>query len=100
MYLKDLIRDNVDLINDRKTINQCLTFVKNKEGKYEAIEGKHDDKVMSLGIALYSRSQQTFDVPKAPIEIKFKWSEDLKEDYRRASKEIKERMLDKYGQIN
>lgn len=99
-YLKDLIRDNVDLINDRKTINQCLTFVKNKEGKYEAIEGKHDDKVMSLGIALYSRSQQTFDVPKAPREIKFKWSEDLKEDYRRASKEIKERMLDKYGQIN
>lgn len=99
-YLKDLIRDNVDLINDRKTINQCLTFVKNKEGKYEAIEGKHDDKVMSLGIALYSRSQQTFDVPQAPREIKFKWSEDLKEDYRRASKEIKERMLDKYGQIN
>lgn len=99
-YLKDLIRDNVDLINDRKTINQCLTFVKNKEGKYEAIEGKHDDKVMSLGIALYSRSQQTFDVPKAPREIKFKWSDDLKEDYRRASKEMKERMLDKYGQIN
>ena len=99
-YLKDLIRDNVDLINDRKTINQCLTFVKNKEGKYEAIEGKHDDKVMSLGIALYSRSQQTFDVPVAPREIKFKWSEDLKEDYRRASKEVKERMLDKYGQIN
>lgn len=99
-YLKDLIRDNVDLINDRKTINQCLTFVKNKEGKYEAIEGKHDDKVMSLGIALYSRSQQTFDVPKAPREVKFKWSEDLKDDYRKASKEIKERMLDKYGQIN
>ena len=98
--IKDMVREYVNTINDRKTLNQMLTFVKDQEGKYGAIEGKHDDKVMSYGIALSARTQQTATMPEEAPKKLFKWSDDLKEDYRRASKEVRERMLDKYGQIN
>lgn len=58
--LVEIMRDNIHLINDRVTLNEALTFVKNTKGKEEAIEGKHDDTIISLAIAYYIRNQQTF----------------------------------------
>lgn len=58
--LVEIMRDNIHLINDRVTLNESLTFVKNTKGKEEAIEGKHDDTIISLAIAYYIRNQQTF----------------------------------------
>ena len=60
-----------------------LTFVRNEKGRPEAQQGAHDDLVMGLAIAYYSRSQVVFD--EEPIEINkifnFK-SEEVKEyDY-------------------
>ena len=100
--LKDLVRENIECINDRKTLNQMLTFVKDENDKYAAQEGKHDDKVMSLGIALSIRTQQSTYVEEDKKYIKmadFKWEQDLIDDYYRASDEIKERMIEKYGEI-
>lgn len=58
--LVEIMRDNIHLINDRVTLNEALTFVKNTNGKEEAIEGKNDDTIIALAIAYYIRNQQTF----------------------------------------
>ena len=97
----DMIRDYPVLINDRNTLNECLTFVRTDSGRAEALTGKHDDAVMSYGIALYIRPQQSFATKILDENKKrFKWSEDLKQDYYKADKETRERMIEKYGEIN
>lgn len=76
-----------------------LTFVKDERGHYAAQEGKHDDKVMSYGIALCAQGQQRSEIPVVKLNPKkFKWEDDLKADYYKADKETKERMILKYGQ--
>lgn len=99
--IKDMVRERVEKINDRKTLTQMLTFVKDDSGHYAAQEGKHDDKVMSYGIALCAQGQQRVDLPEEkPHVYKFKWPEDLKADYYKADEKTKERMVEKYGEIN
>jgi len=56
-YLKNIVNNDIELINDKDTLRQMLTFIKNKKSRAEADVGKHDDKVMSLGIAYYVREQ-------------------------------------------
>ena len=99
--IKDMVREKVNKINDRKTLTEMLTFVKDDHGHYAAQEGKHDDKVMSYGIALCAQGQQRSEIPVVKLnKKKFKWEDDLKSDYYKADKETKERMINKYGQIN
>ena len=79
-------------------LQEAITFVINEKGRAEAIVGKHDDGVMSYGIALYARGQQkTVVKDKKSSPVKFKWPEDLLEDYYKADKFLKERMIEKYG---
>lgn len=54
-----IFRDNIELINDLQTLEEALTFVRNEDGKPEAPEGKHDDTILALAIAYYSRDQQS-----------------------------------------
>jgi phage terminase large subunit len=56
--LVKIVREEVHLINDIDTLNEMLTFVRNEKGKPVAQEGAHDDLVMALAIAYYSRGQQ------------------------------------------
>lgn len=56
--LVTIVRESVHLINDLDTLNEMLTFVRNEKGKAVAKEGAHDDLVMALAIAYYSRGQQ------------------------------------------
>lgn len=56
--LKSVVNNNIGLINDAETLRQMLTFVKNDKGRAEADKGKHDDKVMALGIAYYIRGEE------------------------------------------
>jgi hypothetical protein len=37
-------------------LKECLTFIKNEQGRPEAAEGKHDDEVISTGICHYVRN--------------------------------------------
>jgi hypothetical protein len=62
--LQVIIRENVSVLQDVTTINECLTFVKNENGKAEAIEGEHDDTVMALAIAYGIRHQQQVARPQ------------------------------------
>jgi phage terminase large subunit len=60
--LVQIVRENIHLINDVKTLNEMLTFVRNEKGKPEAQEGKKDDLIISLGIAHKAREQQAMRV--------------------------------------
>lgn len=51
--LVQIVRDNVEKINDSNTLREMLTMVRKDNGKQEAEDGYHDDKVMSCAIAFY-----------------------------------------------
>jgi len=56
----------IDTINDKKTLEEMLTFVRNEQGRPEAEEGAHDDHIMALAIAHYTRHQQKVYIKKRP----------------------------------
>lgn len=58
--LVKLVRENCNLINDRNTLEEMQTFVRNDKGRAEAVSGAHDDLVMSLAIAHFIREQQSY----------------------------------------
>lgn len=96
--LVEYMRDNIHLVHDRDTLQECLTFIRNDNGRAEAEQGEHDDLVMAFGIALMARGQQRMTAEEEKAEKKkAKWSKDLWEDYRRATKEQKAYLIEKYG---
>ena len=58
--LVEVVREHVDTINDRDTLEELLTIVKNEKGRIEAPEGGHDDQMMGLAIAHHIREQVVF----------------------------------------
>lgn len=57
-------RDNIEQVNDRDTLKEALTFIKNENGRAEAQEGYHDDLTMANAIAHYIRAFQTYLIKK------------------------------------
>lgn len=94
--LVEYVREHIHLINHIGTLKEMLKFVKNKQGRPEAMQGEHDDLVMSLAITLAIRGQQTTHIPKAQPSIK-DLPEDLQEDYRKAAPDMKKYLADKWG---
>lgn len=68
--LQEIVHDNIDVIQDKETLREMLTFIVNDKGKAEAEEGYHDDLVMALAISYYIRGQQ--DYKKSERESKYK----------------------------
>lgn len=60
--LREIFRDDIDLINDIDTLKEALTFITNDKGKAEAQIGYHDDLIMGLAITYYIRKQQSMQV--------------------------------------
>lgn len=58
----EMLRDNIDLFTDIEMLNECLTFVYDKDGRPDALSGKHDDLLFSDMIANEARSQQTYNL--------------------------------------
>lgn len=58
--LIELVREHVELINDKDTIEELLTIIRNEKGRIEAPEGGHDDQMMGLAIAHEIRNQVSF----------------------------------------
>jgi hypothetical protein len=56
--LVEIIRDDTDTINSAELLRECLSFIRNEQGRAEAEQGKHDDRVMAMAIAHYIRTQQ------------------------------------------
>ena len=58
--LIEVVREHVDTINDKDTLEELLTIVRNEKGRIEAPEGGHDDQMMGLAIAHHIREQVVF----------------------------------------
>lgn len=59
--LIEIVREHTELINDKDTLEELLTIVRNEKGRIEAPEGGHDDQMMGLAIAHQAREQVVFD---------------------------------------
>lgn len=92
-------RENIDSINDRTTLEEMLTFVRNEDYRPEAEEGAHDDCVMSLAIAHYIRPQQKY-LDDIPSRSGRKWTKDMLDDYRRGNEADKAMMRQMWGDPN
>lgn len=88
------VRDRVDTLFDRTTLEEMLTFVRNEAMRPEAEVGAHDDCIMALAIALYAGHQQRHhtELPAAAP-----WTEDMWEDYWRGSAEERVVMRGRWG---
>jgi hypothetical protein len=60
--LVQVVRESIELINDIKTLDEMLTFIKDEKKKPVAMNGKHDDLIISLAIAHKAREQQSMTV--------------------------------------
>lgn len=68
--LSTCIRENVSGIQGIRTVNEMLNFAWIRKGasvKAEAVEGKHDDLVMSYGIGRYVRKTAPMEIFLPPI---------------------------------
>lgn len=81
--LQEIVREHIELINDKDTLEEMLTFVRNEKGRPEAQLGAHDDLIMGLSITYYIKDQVVFD--KEPIytdpQFNFEREKPLEEDY-------------------
>lgn len=93
--LVQIVRDDIQLINDVDTLREMLSFVKIK-GKAQAEQGEHDDLVMGLAITYGVREQQ--DMIYSPKEHKaVHWEDDQWEDYYNGDDEQRRKMIAKWG---
>ena len=58
--LIEIVREHCDTINDKDTLEELLTIIRNEKGRIEAPEGSHDDQMMGLAIAHQIREQVVF----------------------------------------
>jgi phage terminase large subunit len=65
--LIEIVREHCDTINDKETLEELLTIVRNEKGRVEAPQGGHDDQMMSLAIAHEIRDQVA--LPSTPIVV-------------------------------
>lgn len=75
--LQAIVNDHVELINDKDTLEEMLTFVRNEKGRPEAQLGAHDDLVMALAIAYYVRPQQAMAVKVNEHELEWNIMKDF-----------------------
>lgn len=73
--LVEVVREHCHLINDKETLEELLTIVRNEKGRIEAPQGGHDDLMMGLAIAHEIREQVVFS--NEPIVAKSQYSFDI-----------------------
>lgn len=96
--LKDVAQSALETITDYDTLGEMLTFVYDEKWKAQAEEGEHDDLVLSLAITHFIRAQQTTLVRKPSTEGGARWTNDMWEDYNRASPAERELLIRMWGQ--
>lgn len=95
--LIEALRGHYDLIEDKDTLLELLTFVRDKKTlKPQAEPGAHDDCVMALAIAFYIRSQQSVTVT-GEEKPGAAWTRDMWEDYYGADDAGRKYLIRKWG---
>lgn len=87
--LIEVVREHCYLINDKATLEELLTIIRNEKGRIEAPLGGHDDMMMGLAIAHHIREQvifpsdvieiipkKDFDIQKK-MEVSYDWGEKI-----------------------
>lgn len=87
--LIEVVREHTNIINDKDTLEELLTIIRNEKGRIEAPEGGHDDQMMGLAIAhaireqvvfaqetIYVTPQYHFDIQRK-AEVQYDWGEEL-----------------------
>ena len=69
--LIEIVREHVDLLNDKDTLEELLTIIRNEKGRIEAPEGGHDDQMMGLAIAYEIRNQVVFDIEEITVNPEY-----------------------------
>ena len=69
--LIEIVREDTDKINDKDTLEELLTIIRNEKGRIEAPEGGHDDQMMGLAIAHHIREQVTFDIEEIRVNPQY-----------------------------
>lgn len=69
--LQRIVNEHIEQINDKETLEEMLTFVRNENGRPEAQSGCHDDLIMGLAITYYIRGQQRTYVERNEIQKEF-----------------------------
>lgn len=77
--LIEIVREHTELINDKDTIEELLTIIRNEKGRIEAPQGGHDDQMMGLAIAYEIRSQVVLN--EEPIKVFDGFLDDFKQTY-------------------
>jgi hypothetical protein len=72
--LIQIVREEVNSINDKDTLEELVTIVRNEKGRIEAPEGGHDDQMMGLAIAHHIREQVVFDKEEIRIDPTYQFS--------------------------
>ena len=58
--LIEIVREHCDLLNDKETLEELLTIIRNEKGRIEAPMGGHDDLTLGLAIAYEIKDQVVF----------------------------------------
>lgn len=96
--LKDVAHGALETITDYETLGEMLTFVYNEDWRPEAEADEHDDLVMALAIAHHIRSQQRTTVTVSTAGKTVRWTQDMKDDYNRATPAEREMLLRMWGE--
>ena len=96
--LVQFVRDHITMINNRETLNEMLTFVRNAKGRPEAQNGAHDDCIMALAIALHCRSQMDRVIVEETVNMA-NWTDAMILDYEHADEDLKKHIRERWKNI-
>lgn len=83
--LIEIVREHVELLNDKDTLEELLTIIRNEKGRIEAPDGGHDDQMMGLAIAYEIRNQVVFSEETITVSPQYHFNieknNEIKYDY-------------------
>lgn len=59
--LIEIVREYIDTLNDKDTLEELISIIRNEKGRIEAPQGGHDDQMMGLAIAHEAKNQVIFE---------------------------------------
>ncbi len=78
--LIEIVREHCDTINDKETLEELLTIIRNEKGRIEAPIGCHDDEMMGLAIAHEVREQVTFDTSVIEMQSQYHFNTEREQE--------------------
>ena len=78
--LIEVVREHCDTINDKDTLEELLTIIRNEKGRIEAPDGGHDDQMMGLAIAHHIREQVVFTEEVIEVRPQYRFEIERREE--------------------